>query len=110
MTETGQRLFCKTLKLSYDNNQETIREVYCFDKQNKNIHMAIRQDDWQIQVYDVSNNRSNSFYSFEKKYDEYVHIVDSIQNDIEMKYGKPKLYKYVNVLRQETERTTRPSN
>ncbi len=95
ITETGQRLFRKTIKLSYDNEKETVREAYSFDKQNEKIHMAIQLDDWQVQVYDVSNNKQINFYSFEDEYDEYVHIVDSIQNDIEMKYGKPKLYKYV---------------
>ena len=96
MTETGQRVFSKTLKLSLSNDKETIREAYCFDKQNENIQKAIRQEDWQVQVYDVTSNRMNIFYSFEDEYDEYVHIVDSIQNDIEMKYGKPKLINMIN--------------
>ena len=95
MKDTGQRLFSKTIKLSSDNEKETIREAYCFDLQNKNIRMVIRLDDLQVQFYDVSSNKTKSFYSFEDEYDEYIHIVDSIQNDIEMMYGKPKLYKYV---------------
>lgn len=96
MTETGQRLFCKTIKFSLSNEKETIREVYCFDEMNKNIHKAIRQDNWQVQVYDVPSSRTKNFYSFEDKYNEYVQIVDSIQRDMEVKYGKPKLYHYVN--------------
>lgn len=95
MTETGQRLFGKTIKRSYDNGLETIRDAYCYDLQNHDILMAIHCDDWLVQVFDISEKKRYSFFSFEDEYSEYVNIVDSIQNNIEMKYGKPKFYKYV---------------
>ena len=96
MTETGLRLYGKTIKRSYDNEIETIRDAYCYDPQNQYVLMAIRCEDQQVQVYDASNNKKYSFFSFENEYDEYVHIVDSIQHETEKKYGKPKLYHYVN--------------
>lgn len=95
MTKTGQRIFSKTIKRSFDNDIETIRDAYCYDPQNQHILKAIRCEDWQVQVFDVSKNKKYSFLSFEDEYNEYVHIVDSIQNNIEMKYGEPKFCKYV---------------
>lgn len=95
MTETGLRLFSKTIKVSDVNKRETIREAYCYDPQNENVRMAIRCEDWRVHVYDALEKKSYSFFSFEDEYDVYVHKVDSLQNDIEKKYGKSKLYKYV---------------
>lgn len=95
MTKTGQRMYGKTIKRSYDNELETIRDAYCYDLQNQRILKAIRCEDWQVQVYDAQKNKKYSFFSFDDEYNVYVHIVDSIQNNIEMKYGKPKFCKYV---------------
>lgn len=95
MTDTGQRLFVKTIKRSYDDELEVIRDAYCYDPQKQFVVLAIRCEDWQVQVYDATKNKKYSFLSFEDEYNEYVHIVDSIQNVIEKEYGKPKFYKYV---------------
>lgn len=98
MTEAGQHLYSKNLKLSYDNTIETIREAYCYDSQGQQVFRAIRCEDGifsPVIVYDVSNTQMDTCYSFEDKYEEYVHVADSIQHDAELKYGKPKLYKYV---------------
>ena len=94
MTGTGQYIFSKWIKRS-DNDIETIREAYCYDLQNQNILKVIRCSDWSVWVYDAQKNKQYSLSSFGDEYNVYVHIVDSIQNDIEMKYGKPKFYKYI---------------
>lgn len=95
MTETGQRLFGKTIKRSYDNELETVREAYCYDPLKQYVLLAIQCEDWYIQVYDASKNMKYSFFSFEDEYDKYVHIVDSIQQDVEEEYGAPKFNKYL---------------
>lgn len=39
-------------------------------------------------------NEMNSYYCFDDEYDDYVHELDSIQHEVELKYGRPKLYHY----------------
>lgn len=95
MTKTGQRLYLKSIKLSSENKIEIIRGAYCYTSDNQFILKYILCDDWQVLVYDVSKNKNYSFFSFEDEYDEYVHIVDSIQHDVEEIYGSPKLDKYL---------------
>ena len=94
-SETGHRLYVKTIKLSYDNSIETFRETYRYDLKSQNIIEAIRCDDSEVHVYNALSQERFRFYSFEEEFDEYVHKVDSIQNDIEYKYGKPRLNKYI---------------
>lgn len=91
-TDTGQQLYCKILRCSNDDNIEAIRDVYCYDTQGLHVVKAIRCEKELVRVYDTSSNQTNNYYSFDDEYDEYNHIADSIQLDVESKYGKPKLY------------------
>ena len=49
----------------------------------------------EAQVYDAQKEQKFSYYSFDKEFDDYVQIVDSIQKEVELRYGKPNLYKEV---------------
>lgn len=95
LTETGQRLFSKQVMLSIDNEYKTIRIAFCYDLREQKVLKAIQCEDGLIQIYDVTSNQTNSYLSDTSEYDEYVQIVDSIQQEAEIKYGKPKLYHYV---------------
>lgn len=96
ISDSGQRLYHKTVRLSYDEKKETIREVYCYDKAGTQVERFIQCEDDKVGIVDFVNAKKYQFYSFEDKYKEYVHIVDSIQYEIELKYGKPSLIQYVN--------------
>lgn len=91
MTDTGQRLYSKNLSLSYDGNVETIRYVNLYDIQGRQVQKAIQSKDEIIKVYEVSNNKMYTYFSFDDEYDKYTHIIDSVEHNVEQKYGKPKL-------------------
>jgi len=95
LSETGEQLYAKRLRILYDNSIEAVRDAYCYDAQGQQVQKVIHCENDMVKVYNALNNQTFNYYSFDDEYDEYVHILDSIQNDIEMKYGKPKLYKYV---------------
>ena len=95
LSETGEQLYAKSLRVLYDNSIEAVRDAYCYDAQGQQVKKVIHCEHDMVKVYNALNNQTFNYYSFDDEYDEYVHILDSIQNDIEMKYGKPKLYKYV---------------
>ena len=95
LSETGEQLYAKSLRVLYDNSIEAVRDAYCYDAQGQQVQKVIHCEHDMVKVYNALNNQTFNYYSFDDEYDEYVHILDSIQNDIEMKYGKPKLYKYV---------------
>lgn len=94
MTDTGQRLFSKNLIIN-GNHIDTIREANYYIARGQHIQKAIRCEEEQVKTYDLSTNQMSIYYSFEEEYNKYVHIVDSIQHNVEKKYGKPKLYHYV---------------
>lgn len=93
-TETNQRLYYQSIKL-YDNNPITTRSAYCYDASGQRLLKAIESEDDRVKVYDMSTRQMYDYYSFEDGYDECIHVVDSIQQDVERQYGKPVLEKYI---------------
>lgn len=95
MTPAGQRLYSKIIAVSHDNTISVTRNACCFDLLTEDVLKTIRCDFWQVEVYDVVNNQGQSYYRFSEEYDQYVHCLDSIQESIELKYGKPQFFHYV---------------
>lgn len=95
MADNGQRLLCKTLRLSYSGEIETIIDACCYDSEDGSVLKVLHITDVEAQVYDAQKEQKFSYYSFDKEFDDYVQIVDSIQKEVELRYGKPNLYKEV---------------
>lgn len=95
-TDTGKPLYNKILKLSPNDKIEKIDDTYYYDPQYNQIEKLIRRDDLQIKVYDTKSNQESSYFPFEDEYDEYTLIIDSIKQHVELRYGIPKLYHFVN--------------
>lgn len=98
VSDTGQRLYSKTIKLSFDGEMQTVCDAYCYDIQEEHIQKAIRHEEETVKVYDASNNKMISYCSLDDEYEGYIHLVDSIGRRVESKYGKPKLFNYVKQL------------
>lgn len=95
LSETGEQLYAKSLRVSYDNNIEAVRDAYCYDVQGQQVKKVIHCEQEMIKVYNTLNNQTYSYFSFEDEYSEYLHVLDSIENSVKRKYGEPKLYHYV---------------
>lgn len=97
LTDTGRCLFCKSLKVLYDNETEEVRYAIRYDSQHQQPLQFIRCDDLSIKVYDISKKQEKNYSVLDDEYDAFIHIVDSIQLHVESTFRAPKLYKYVKV-------------
>ena len=90
ISDTGQPLFGKSLKLSYDGDIETRTDALLFDLQGQPVQI-IRCEDDVIRVSDIPRYRMRTYYSFSDEYDKYIHVMDSVESEMKSKYGSPKL-------------------
>lgn len=103
MTDTGERLYTKGIKVSDDMDIKIERFANYYDVTGQQIQKTIYVNGDMVTVYDVATNQTKNLYSFEDEYDEYIHIIDSIEDEVARIYSEPKYYNYVSKYIQNTE-------
>lgn len=94
-SDTGKPLYNEILRVSYgfgpESKIDTIRAAFCYGPLGESVK-ALRYADRIVEVLDQMRGESSSYFSFEEEYDDYIHIMDSIQHEVQLKYGMPVLY------------------
>lgn len=90
VSDYGQTLFSRGLKVLYDNEIKTLFGAALYDMRG-NPQKVIQYSDETVKVYDLVNNTQDTYYSYCDEYEGYLNIIDSIQLDVESKYGHSRL-------------------